>query len=181
MNAEYLKKMAWKGHYLKKAGTGASYYRADFISFQEIDDAKERKFEVSRKIDQILRLGEEMLLPIRLSIVQGDSLPINHSGRGTRNRIAQLKGQFTQPEKSPYMQFPPYNVNTSVWQVEGFRCLFYGTIGIRFPTGIADNGDLVIFKTSDWIDITIYIFKGLAKPNEEANLEDAVNYVLQDK
>ena len=181
MNAEYLQKMTWKAHYLLKAGTGASYYRADFVSLQEIDDAKERKLEVSRKIGQILRSGEEMLLPIRLSIVQGNSLPVNHSGRGTRNRMAQLKGAFTQPEQSPYKQYSPYHINTSVWQVEGFKCLFYGTIGISFPTGIADNGDLVIFKTSDWIDITIYIFKGLAKPNEEANLEDAVNYVLQDK
>ena len=181
MNAEYLQKMTWKAHYLLKAGTGASYYRADFLPLAEIADTKERKNAVSGKIEKLIRSGKEMLLPIRLSIVQGNDLPVNHSGRGTRNRIAQLKGAFTLPEQSPYKQYSPYHVNTSVWQVEGFKCLYYGTIGISFPTGIADNGDLVIFQTSDWIDITIYIFKGLAKPNEEANLADAVNFVLQDE
>lgn len=73
----------------------------------------------------------------------------------------------------------PYKVCTSIWQVEGRKCFFYGTIGINFeenqpPT---DNGDLVIFFTPNWKDVDVFIFKGLVNPNKIENLQEAVGFV----
>ena len=54
-----------------------------------------------------------------------------------------------------------------------------GTLGINLQEGAkpTDNGDLVIFYTAGWREVDIYIFKGLAKPNEIANLQEAVAFV----
>ena len=57
--------------------------------------------------------------------------------------------------------------------------LYYGTIGIILGENQKpkDNGDLVIFRTCDWKEVDIYIFRGLANPNEIANLQEAVAFI----
>lgn len=180
MNKEFLKRVMWEAHYSLKAGTSASYIFAPYSRIEAIQDRKARQEATARMIADYQLKDKALLLPFRISFITGnDTAPVSNTGRGAKQKVAQLKAVFTKPEISPYKIAKPFKVCTSIWQVDGRKCFFYGTIGITPAEGHKpkDNGDLVIFHTSDWKDVGIYIFKGLWNPNEIANLQEAVEFV----
>ncbi len=153
MNAEFLSKIVRTSTYKLKEGTKASFY-----------------FQSGNK-----------LLPNRLSIIVGiDCTPISRSGRGTLPKAGQMKGNFTAAEESPYKQYKPYAVNTSLWPVEGLQRYFYGTLGITGSAGSIDSdcGDLVLLFTSDWQEVRLSVFRGLAQPARLPEyLQQAVSFL----
>lgn len=181
MNKEFLRKRLWQGEYILKQGTNTSYLLKPYVGIEALQDRQEKTAATLKLIQGAQAAGDEILLPLRVCFITGeDSAPVIHSGRGLKPKVAQMKASFTKIEQSPYKIAKPYKVCTSVWQMEGSRCLFYGTIGITHKEGLppADNGDLVLFYTSNWKEVGIYIFKGLAKPNSIANLDEAGAFVL---
>lgn len=180
MNKEFLRRQMWEAHYALKQGTTATYIFQPYLPIEALEDRKQKKEATAQMITKMQAKGQGMLLPFRICFITGeDSAPVGKSGRGARQKVAQMKAGFTIPEESPYKLAKPYKVCTSVWQVEGHKCFFYGTIGITFAEGQkpVDNGDLVIFYTSNWKAVDVFIFRGLAKPNDSANLQDAVQFV----
>ncbi len=179
MNREFLRKVMWEAHYCLKPGTNASYLYSPFLSIDQLPDRKQRAEAIAQLIAQNQKEGFEMLLPFRICFITGDTAPVSNSGRGAKRKVAQLKAMFTKPEISPYKIAYPFKVCTSVWQVEGRKCFFYGTIGITQEKDQRpkDNGDLVIFYTSDWKDVDVFIFKGLWNANDIANLQEVVQFV----
>lgn len=180
MNREFLKKVMWEAHYCQKPGTNATFLFSPYLPIEQLPDRRQRAEATAQMIAQNQREGWEMLLPFRICFITGeDTAPVANSGRGARKKVAQLKASFTKPEISPYKVAYPFKVCTSVWQVEGRKCFFYGTIGITQAENQKpkDNGDLVLFYTSDWKEVDVFIFKGLVKPNDIANLQEAVQYV----
>lgn len=147
---ERIKKAAW---YVLKEGTSTSFA---FVS------------------------GDK-LLPKTISIIRGsDSIKVSLVGRGMLPKVGQMKAGFTMAETSPYKQYKPFKVQTSIWQVEGIRTCFYGTIGLTGRSGRieADNGDLVLFYTTDWKRVLVVVFVGLAEPTRlPANLAEAVQFL----
>lgn len=136
MNNEFIHKMMKPAVYELKAGTKCSYA---YVSGHKI-------------------------LPKTISIFrESDAIKIARSGRGLLPKVGQMKSSFTKAESSPYKQNKPYKVHTSIWQIEGYKTLFYGTIGLTGTSGRieADNGDLILFSTSDWEKVYITIFVGL--------------------
>lgn len=123
----------------------------------------------------------QQLLPKTISIVRGEgNIKVIRSGRGLLPKVGHMKAGFTKAETSPYKQFKPYRVQTSIWQVEGYRTLYYGTIGLTGITGRieGDNGDLILFYTSDWKRVQVVVFVGLADPVRlPANLAEAVAFI----
>lgn len=178
MNNEFLRKVMWEAHYTLKSGTNASYILTPFARFEELD-RKAKGEAIKQKIVDIFSGGGEMLLPIRICIIADDCAPVSQSGRGTKKKVAQMKAVFTKPEESPYKIAKPYKVCTSIWQCEGYKCYFWGTIGLTKAenTKPQDNGDLVVFYTENWKEVGVYIFKGLAKPNDLANLDEIVEFI----
>ena len=179
MNTEYLNRMMWQAQYHLKPDTAFSYLHKDFLGIADISDNKERKAHTIQMIQMKASSGKEMLLPIRLAFIKGDMINISHTGRGSRNKIRQMKGYYTKPEISPYKLYPPYQVNTSIWQVDGYKTLYYGSVGINLAEGqhTRDNGDLILFFTTDWTKVDVFIFKGLYNPNNEANLMEVADFV----
>ena len=180
MNKELLRKLMWKAHYSLKENTNSVYLFQNFIPIEGIQDKAQKKASTIQMIKQMEEEGKSLLLPLKIYFITGeDSAPVRRSGRGTRKSVTQMKSQFTIPEKSPYKMAKPYKVCTSVWEIEGHKCFFYGTIGINFTENgrPKDNGDLVLFYTPNWKEVDVFIFRGLAKPNETANLEEVVQYV----
>ena len=180
MNKEFLKKVMWEAHYTLKEGTSATYIFLPYIPIEALQDRRQKAQVSAQMIAGMQEAGQEMLLPFRICFITGeDSAPVSRSGRGTRQKVAQMKASFTIPEVSPYKIAKPYKVCTSVWQIEGRKCFFYGTIGITLAESQKpkDNGDLVLFYTPDWKEVDVFIFKGLNKPNDIANLQEAVAFV----
>lgn len=180
MNNEFLKKVLWKAHYSLKEGSSASFLYAPYAKIDSIQDKRQKKDSTILFLEYMEETGQELLLPLRLYFIAGDDLaPVCKCGRGARKKVRQMKGQFTAIESSPYKIAKPYKTCTSVWQVEGRKLFFYGTIGITQAEKQKplDNGDLVLFFTADWKEVDIFIFRGLAKPNEIANLQEAVQFV----
>ena len=153
MTKEFLSKVMLSSTYMLKEGRKASYY---YCSGQKV-------------------------LPNRLSIIVGiDCTPVSRSGRGTLAKVGQMKGNFTAVEESPYKKHKPYAVNTSIWPIDGLQRYFYGTLGITGTAGNIDSdcGDLVLFRTSNWQEVSIYVFKGLAQPAHLPEyLQQAVKYL----
>lgn len=178
MNREFLKKVMWEAHYCLKPGTNASFLYSPYLPIELLPDKKQRAVATAQMIAQNRKEGWEMLLPFRICFIE-DIAPVANSGRGAKRKVKQLKANFTKPEISPYKIAKPFKVCTSVWQVEGRKCFFYGTIGITQAENQKpkDNGDLVLFYTSDWKEVDVFIFKGLVQPNDIANLQEAVQYV----
>ena len=179
MHREFLKKVVWEAHYCLKEGTSTSFLYAPFLPIEALEDRKAKADATAALVRQIRESGRQMLLPFRICFVQADAAPVACTGRGARAKVGQLKATFTRGEESPYKIAKPYKVCTSIWQVPGSKCFFYGTLGITTKEGQrpSDNGDLVIFHTAGWKEVEVYIFKGLAKPNEIASLQDAVAYL----
>lgn len=139
MSEEFLERIMKPATYELKAGTSTSYA---FISGQ-------------------------VLLPKTISIVRGGEFSsVIRSGRGMLPKVGQMKAGFTMAESSPYKQHKPFKVQTSIWQAEGYRTLFYGTIGLTGSSGKieGDNGDLILFATTDWKRLQVCVFIGLADP-----------------
>lgn len=185
MNREFLKKMMWEAHYILKPGTTTSFVLDRFAKIDTLEDRKEKAAATSALIEDNRKEGREMLLPLRVCFTDPSIAPVAYSGRGTRAKVKQMKSYFTKGEESPYKIAKPFRVCTSVWQIPGTRCFYYGTLGITPAKDQKpiDNGDLIVFYTSDWRDVQVFIFKGLAKPNEEANLDQVQafveNYVIK--
>lgn len=179
MNKEFLKKVVWEAHYCLKEGTSTSFIYALYLPIESLADRKEKADATAALVRQIRESGRQMLLPFRICFVQADAAPVADTGRGARAKVGQLKATFTKGEESPYKIAKPYKVCTSIWQVPERKCFFYGTLGITKKEGQhpSDNGDLVIFHTAGWKEVEVYIFKGLAKPNEIASLQEAVEYL----
>ena len=178
---EFLDRIVWNGRYIKKQGTNTSYIMEEFAGLDLIQDnkAKEKAFA-----DEIERQQQrnKMLLPIRLCFITGeDAAPVSYSGRGMRKRVAQMKSAFTKVEQSPYKIAKPYKCCTSIWEMDGNKRLLYGTIGITQKEGLpaSDNGDLIFFYTNGWEAVDIFVFKGLARPNEIATIQEAGAYVIE--
>ena len=178
MNKEFLEKIMWKGVYILKPGTTSTFTWAPFALVDALE-REEKKAATTALIERNRREGRQMLLPFRICFIHEDAAPVANTGRGAKKKVGQMKSHFTRVEESPYKIAKPFKACTSVWQVEGSRCFFYGTLGINLQEGVkpTDNGDLVIFYTAGWKEVEIYIFKGLAKPNEIANLQEVVAYV----
>ncbi len=106
---------------------------------------------------------------------------VARTGRGLLPKVGQMKAQFTKGEESPYKQYPPYKVQTSIWRVANTRSYYYGTLGVSNRAGKIgrDNGDMMILHTTDWRRVDAYIFVGLAADKERLpkNLADAVAYL----
>lgn len=153
MKEELLAKIAKPAWYELKAGTTTSYA---YTSGQQI-------------------------LPKTISIVRGaDAFKVSRTGRGLLPKVGQMKAGFTRAENSPYKQNKPYKVQTSIWQADGFKTLFYGTIGLTGSSGRidSDNGDLILFSTSDWKKVQAVVFVGLADPTRlPANLAEAAAFL----
>ena len=179
MNREFLKKVVWEAHYCLKEGTSTSFIYAPYLPIEALEDRRAKADATASLIRQNRESGKAMLLPFRISFVKEDAAPVANTGRGTRAKVAQMKAKFTRCEESPYKIAAPFKVCTSIWQIPGTKCYFYGTLGITFKEGVhpSDNGDLVIFHTAGWKEVEVYIFKGLAKPNEIASLQEAVEYL----
>ncbi|MGI5846895.1 MAG: hypothetical protein ACOX5T_02555 [Candidatus Cryptobacteroides sp.] len=179
ISREFLYKIMWRAHYYRKERT-QSYIHERFIDFECVADRKERHELTKAELEQMRLEGVLLLLPVRLSIITDEeTAKVVHSGRGARKKYAQLKSRFTKIEESPYKLFKPFKVCTSIWRVGGFQRYYWGTIGVTPSEGHppVDNGDLIIFITADWRDLQVFIFRGLAKPNDMANLQDVVDYL----
>lgn len=179
MNREFLSRVVWEAHYLLKAGTSTSFIYAPYLPIEALEDRKSKADATATFIRDIKAAGGAMLLPFRICFIKEDAAPVASTGRGARAKVAQLKAKFTRWEESPYKIAAPFKVCTSVWQIPGTKCYFYGTLGITQKENAypKDNGDLVIFRTASWREVEVFIFKGLAKPNENASLADALAYV----
>lgn len=153
MKAEFLERIMKPAVYELKAGTSTSYA---FISGQQI-------------------------LPKTISIIRGsDTFKVSRSGRGLLPKVGQMKSTFTSGESSPYKQNKPYKVQTSIWLAEGYKTIYYGTIGLTGASGKieGDNGDLILFVTSDWKKVFVVVFIGLADPTRlPANLAEAAGFL----
>ena len=125
----------------------------------------------------------QQLLPKTLSISTRTGIgKVSRTGRGLLSKVGQMKAGFTRAENSPYKVNKPYRVQTSIWQVENYRTIYYGTIGITGETGRieGDNGDLILFATADWKKLVVAVFVGLAEPKYlPRNLEAAAMYLKQ--
>ena len=121
------------------------------------------------------------LLPKTISISRGADLgKVTRTGRGMLPKVGQMKACFTKAEVSAYKQHKPFKVQTSIWQAEGYRTLYYGTIGITGSSGRieADNGDLILFSTADWKRVHVAVFVGLAEPTRlPDNLAEAAAFL----
>lgn len=165
----YLRQTMWRAEYQHKPNT-TSYLLQGFMPFEELG-RKERAEATAQKIKELQGQGARFLLPVRLSFGGSELARIDFKGRGVRARVAQMKGSFTQQEESPNKRYKPYKVGTSVWRCRSSRGLYCGTLGItkREGAGPSDNGDLIYFRTADWEKVEVFIFKGLARPNEYAD------------
>lgn len=179
MNQEFLRRMMWEAHYILKPGTSTSYIWASYAAIEALNDRKAKAEATAALIEKNRSEGFQMLLPFRICFIQEDAAPVAKTGRGAKAKVAQLKASFTRCEESPYKIAKPFKVCTSIWQVEGTKCFFYGTLGVTQAEGESplDNGDLLILYTAGWKDVDIFLFRGLAKPNEVANLQDVISYV----
>jgi len=169
MNANYLKQTMWLATYQNKPFT-TSYLLEGFLPFEELD-TKGRKEATAQKIKEMQQQGFCFLLPVRLSFGGSELVRVDNVGRGTRERFSYLKGSFTQIEESPNKRFRPFKVGTAIWRCADSQTLFCGTLGVtkREGAGPSDNGDLIYFKTNDWKEVIVIIFRGMARPNEYAD------------
>ena len=169
----------WRERYVIKEGTSATFILQRYLPIEAIQDRKQKQDATARLIVQMREEGQEMLLPFRICFITGDAAPISNTGRGAKQKVAQMKACFTRLEESPYKLAKPYKVCTAVWEVEGHKCFFFGTVGITFEEGQKplDNGDLIVFYTTNWKEVEVFIFKGLVQPNEIASLQEAVQFV----
>lgn len=179
MYKEFLRRMMWEAHYIQKPGTSTSFLWAPFATAEALEDRKAKAEAVAELIQRNRCEGFQMLLPFRISFTDPSAAKVANTGRGTRKIEKLLKASFTRCEESPYKIAKPYKVSTSIWQVEGTKCFFFGTLGITMAEGTSptDNGDLMIVYTSDWKEVDIFLFKGLAKPNDVANLQEVLAFV----
>lgn len=152
-------------NYVMSPYAGTSYLVSDIESCLEFADRKERNRSMKEERKRI----KYFFLPSLLSITKGESMPdVSQTGRGTLKRTAQLKGHFTNEELSPYKKHDPFKLNTSLWPIDGHPSFFYGTIGITGPSGeiTEDNKDLLIVETSDWKQLKLHVFFGMAIPEK---------------
>ena len=161
--------------------TSSSFYASTLEGNFEFVNEKERKGAMKEDVARLVRSGEEWLLPHRIGIIRGGSMAsVRYNGRARNLMEAQLKGQFTQVEQSPYKVNKPFEVQTGLWRYSGTQTIFYGSIGITGYSGKVDrdNGDLIIVKTADWERVEIFIFRGLAGLNKQLDyLPEAVDYI----
>lgn len=124
--------------YELKEGTAGSYYRKEGSNY----------------------------LPNRLSISRGEISNVARTGRNLQKVVGQLFGRYTKGETSPLKQYPPYEVRTQIWEIEGYpQFIGYGTIGV---TGVnkrvcrdTDRGDVVVISRVDgigWRVLQLYVF-----------------------
>lgn len=161
----FTKENMWQGHYLLSPFASASYYSSKVEDVLKISSDRERKQAMHDAVRGLVESGDVNLLPYRVGIIQGCAMAsVKASGRGLKPMVAQLKAKFTQQETSPYKQHKPYLLQTGLWQVEGTQSYYYGTLGINDVSGKInrDNSDLIIVRTSDWMDLEVFVFRGLA-------------------
>lgn len=168
--------------YKLKEGTNSSLISAYFADLEVIPDRKEKAEAIRKRTQELKAQGKQVLLPIKLSFITNEeTAKVANTGRGAKSRVGQIKSTFTRIEESPYKIAKPYRLCTSIWAVEGYNGYFWGTIGITPQEGAhpKDNGDLVIFHTFNWKEVNVYIFEGLAVPNNIANLQEVVEFLKE--
>lgn len=114
--------------------------------------------------------GKADILPARISFSRSGFIEITYKGRArTENKIGQINGQFKKIESSPYKQFKPFNIFSSIWEAKGFPEFFgYGDIGFTSSNGrIKASKDLFIISSIDSGLLEIHLFIGLADIKEE--------------
>lgn len=180
MNNNTLTNLLWHAKYVQKPHT-TSYIHEDFFDLCYLK-GNEKRDKTSQRISEVEAKGAKMLMPICLTLADDDQLStarIARTGRGMKKRERQMKSSFTIPEASPYKIAKPYRVCSSVWRITGRSSLFYGDIAVNHRENDAPKTthDLLVIKTDDWIVVEVMIFKGLAKPNDEANLDEVVTFI----
>lgn len=153
MNTQLLDRLTLVSTYQLKDGTSSSYYR----------------------------ISGSTILPNRLSMISG--MPnVSKSGRQIhRHAVASLQGKFTAKEDSPYKQYKPYVVRTTLWKSEDYPQFWgWGTIGITGKNGKvtpeSDKGDLLVaYSSSDTSTIKIYTIAGMGKNPD--TLEEGLAYI----
>lgn len=164
----------WKCTYLKQEGTTG--FNADFFSDEVLrmkNASKEKMCAMAEEYQRHKQLAGVQLLPSTLYFAD---IETSKSGRGAKPRIGVLKAKFRAFEESPYKQFKPYQVSTSIWAIDGLGCWYYGTPAVSQSDGNAgkDNGDLLMIHTRDWDTLEVYIFKGMG---DIQGRFDAVEYI----
>jgi hypothetical protein len=181
MNKRFLESSLWRAEYVVSPYTNSSYYASTLEGNFELADKREREAAMKEDVAMLVQCGEEWLLPHRIGFMRGGSMAsVSYNGRARNMMDAQLKGAFTQVERSPYKVNKPYEVQTGLWRYIGTQTIFYGSIGITGNNGRIDrdNGDLVLVRTADWERVEIFIFQGLAGLNKQLDfLDDAVDYI----
>lgn len=130
---------------------------------KELAENRQRK-QVALKVADLQAGGVAILLPYALCLDPAVNERINHIGRAVVPPVASLDGDFSQVQRSPYKINPPYSIHTYLWQVNGYRGLVYGTIGLtpKSGRGFVENGDLLLAHKED-ATLKVWVFKGLAR------------------
>jgi len=113
--------------------------------------------------------GTRNILPERIGFSKDGFLPITQKGRAiTEKKVGQIVGNFKLKEESPYKQFKPFALFSSIWEAKNYPMFIgYGDIGISNPEGkIRSNKDLFIIYSSCKGIIEIHLFKGLVEFKE---------------
>lgn len=109
----------------------------------------------------------EAVLPNRIGITKDKFAKVNQSGYKEHPANGQIKATYTKKEESIYKQFKPFNIHTSIYQVNEYSYFIgYGSIGISRESGrIHDTGDLIILysQSASWEEVEIHFFPGLLK------------------
>lgn len=181
MNTAFLDNVVWFDEFFLNPETSSSFYASEVVDSLNVNGRGAQKQAISDLLEATRKAGRELLLPYRIGVIPTINAPkINESGRGEVFSVGQLKGKFTEIQNSPYKVFPPFEVHTSLWRIEGKPLLYYGTIGITGSSGriAQDNGDLLIARTADWKALNIFIFRGLAGRSQQlSHLQEATEYV----
>lgn len=181
MNNQYIAKSMFGYRYI--AHTNSCYHLASVDGCFNITDKSKRDRAVKDKIKKLVEAGELSLLPHRITILTGMAMAkVRNEGRAKTPMVAQLKGSFTAIEDSPYKCYKPYNVQTGLWKVDGYQSYFVGSLGTSGTNGRIerDNSDLLIVHTTDWRELDLYVFRGLAGTQKQLDyLPDVMAHLKQ--
>ena len=139
MNNDFISRIHKTAIYKLKPGTSSSYY------YQQGESA----------------------LPNRIGITKDKFARVNQSGYKEHPVNGQIKATYSKKETSIYKQFKPFNIHTSIYQVNEYSYFIgYGSIGISKESGrINDTGDLIILysHSASWEEVEIHFFPAMLK------------------
>ena len=179
MNNQFIVASMWRAEYV--AHTHSCYHNAVLNHCFYSSDKSERNKSAKEAIKKLAEAGQYSLLPYRLTILQGDTMAdVSRTGRARLPMDAQMKATFTAIEDSPYKTYAPYQVQTGLWQVLGYKSYYAGSIGVTGCSGRIDrdNSDLIVVHTTDWRRLEVYVFRGLAGTQKQLDyLPEVMDYL----